>query len=124
MPPKLTVNQLAEQLADLKKKLDNGGAAADAADANAETDVDGDPQAKPVAGSEETILKSLTTGFEEVMPLMGGWLKRKGSFYVILWTSVSGEAVATDDRPWWSRCVEAHVTQIRVTLGELRDSDV
>jgi len=86
MPPKKTpqpsMADVLQQLADVKKQLANGGAAADAADAN--TNGDGDPEpvtgsAKPVAGSEKSILTTLTEGIEELGPLMGDWFKRTAS---------------------------------------------
>lgn len=76
MPPKLTVNQLAEQLADLKKKLANGGAAADAADpGTALVIADLTKSAEDPAEQEPTILSSVVDGLGEVWSAFSPWAK-------------------------------------------------
>jgi hypothetical protein len=76
MPPKLTVASLAKELADLKQKLANGGAAADAADpGTALVIVDTEKPTEDPAEVESTILTTAVKGWGEVWGAFRPWAK-------------------------------------------------
>tara|TARA_Y100000389_G_scaffold166301_1_gene170946 strand:+ start:3888 stop:4865 length:978 start_codon:yes stop_codon:yes gene_type:complete len=78
MPPKLV--DLAKELADLKKKLANGGAAANAADpGTALVIVDTAKSTEDPAEEKSGILTAFVKGFEEVGAAFGPWARQTGT---------------------------------------------